>query len=437
MVLALSSMLNTDESRYADVLGAKKHMNFETARCLSRYLLGEEFAGKWYYCSDEKSKNPRLDSVIQGLGCEGVELTNMYWAILRRYKLIRTAEEEERRRFTAAPLVTVSKSTFATSVYRLFRACLRACPTTKDMAINFVQAGQLRLQLFFSEAERLFLVHDRWLSVDGAIMELGLPDGLMEADIIFHTVKRLFADALEQLPSDVFPEDNSKMADGGRELEIKRAEQRLLSHLLLNSSTVHTILSRPALSLNWVVTSPQQNFEVQCHKASRCAYLWDSLLTAEDARSDKMPCIAPKGEDSPEQRTDQNKSVIPSVPTCRVCRSGHSEGWHYEYGLEEDEEYFFVLVTPSDPTSFVGLSSVKRTDAHPQPRSTPSIVPTSRPSFIAIGPRLQSLDILAIDTDRWYEERSFGNMRAVIGIVNGEKYLPDETRKRRRVQEDQ
>lgn len=88
-----------------------------------------------------------------------------------------------------------------------------------------------------------------------------------------------------------------------------------------------------------------------------------------------MPCIAPKGEDDPEQQPDQNKSATPSLPTCRACRGDHKGGWHYEGGLKEDEEYFFVLVTPSNPTSFVGFSSIKRTGAQPQPRSTARMVP--------------------------------------------------------------
>jgi hypothetical protein len=40
MVTELSAMLNTADPQYADVVGAKKHMNFETARRLKEYLFG-------------------------------------------------------------------------------------------------------------------------------------------------------------------------------------------------------------------------------------------------------------------------------------------------------------------------------------------------------------------------------------------------------------
>lgn len=174
------------------------------------------------------------------------------------------------------------------AVCRLLRACMQACPKTNGMAISFVQAGQLHLQLFFSEAERLFRIHERWLSIDGAIRELGLPDDLVEADITFHTVKRLLADALEQLPRGVFlEENNARTAEWRRKLEISRAEQRLLDYLRLGDLSIDVILGRPELCLRWTVHS-RWNFdtgvEIQCHRASRCSYLRDILLIAEDGK---------------------------------------------------------------------------------------------------------------------------------------------------------
>ena len=64
MVQELSSMLNDTEIEYADVFGAKRGMDLETESCLTEYLLGEEFAGKWYYCSEDKAK---VRGDIQGL----------------------------------------------------------------------------------------------------------------------------------------------------------------------------------------------------------------------------------------------------------------------------------------------------------------------------------------------------------------------------------
>jgi hypothetical protein len=285
MVQELSDMLNTDDPKYADVAGAKS-MSFEMASQLMEYICGDEFPGKWYFC--EGDKDPRLEYIIEGLGCEAVQLTKTFWNSLREYGLIRTAEEEECRRFTAAPPVAATGTAFAKSVRRLLRACMRACPQTKDMDISFVQAGQLHLQLFFSADERLIRVHGRWLSVDGANMEMGLADDLVEVDILYHTVKRLFADTLEQLPRESFvdEEDHARTAEWRRKLEISRAEQRLMSHLRIGDPDI-TVQDQdePGLCATWV-EDPRWNHnttvEIQCHRASRCSYLRDSPLIAED-----------------------------------------------------------------------------------------------------------------------------------------------------------
>jgi len=163
---------------------------------------------------------------------------------------------------------------------------MRACPKTNGIAINFVQAGQLHLQLFYSKEERLFRVHERWLSVGGAIEELGLPDGLIEADVVFHAVKRLFADALEQMPSEVFAEeDNVRTREWRRKLEANRAELRLLNYLCMRKLHIKVTRKHTALRLTWDFDS-RPNFntglEIQCHRASRCSHLRDRLLTAEE-----------------------------------------------------------------------------------------------------------------------------------------------------------
>lgn len=307
MISELDAMLNTTEPRYADVYGAQNHMDLETACRLRDYLLGPQFGGKWYYCSEDKSKvlppipglrklcvlqyslfsgkNPRLDHIIQGLGCEGVELTKTYWTILRRHKLVRTAEEEECRRFTAAASVTTAAlgSDFAKWVNRLLSACVRACSKTRGIAINFVQAGQLHLQLFYSEAERLLRVHERWLTLHGAIEELGLPDDLVETDVVFHTVKRLFADALDQLPRDLFvEEDKSRTEQWRRMWEVSRTEQRLLDYLRMGDLRVDTIPESLGLRLTWNVGCRQPGVEIQCHRAAQCSHLMDGLLTSDD-----------------------------------------------------------------------------------------------------------------------------------------------------------
>ncbi len=127
------------------------------------------------------------------------------------------------------------------------------------------------------------------------------------------------------------------------------------------------------------------------------------------------------------QQTGEDEMTSLRLPTCRFYRYKYSRGEHYEHDLEENEEYFFLLVTTTDPDSFVRVSSVTR-PALRLPPSTPSSV-VSSPSLHehrvtsfrttnasgTSGPEPQSPR--ADDTDD--EE---GN-----GIVGGEELSPSPT----------
>lgn len=42
------------------------------------------------------------------------------------------------------------------------------------------------------------------------------------------------------------------------------------------------------------------------------------------------------------------------------------------------------------------------------------------------------LDVFKLDRERWYEAKNEENVKAVIGILAGEKSLPEESKKRKR-----
>ncbi|CAK7210414.1 hypothetical protein SEUCBS140593_000816 [Sporothrix eucalyptigena] len=287
LIAELSNMLNSSEPKYADVAGARRYMTKKTASLLKDYLRGGDRAGNWYYSDTEKNKNPRLDHIIRGLGYTGVKLTQTYWDLLSRRGLIRTAEEEERVLFTSAPRVPVPKTGFGGRLCLLLSACLRACPQTNDMGFGFVHAGRLNLQLSFSDDDYAFRINDRWLSVEGAAVELCLRGSLAEARVLYHACKSLFSEALEQLPLELFVNKDENPASTPperlRKLEISLAEQRLLNYLRIEHPTVEPVAGRPELRVTWPV-DPQWDtgteIEIQCHRASTCSSLRDNLQIA-------------------------------------------------------------------------------------------------------------------------------------------------------------
>lgn len=153
------------------------------------------------------------------------------------------------------------------------------------MTIEFVQAGQLHIQLFFSNDEQLFRIHERWLDLNGAFKELGFPQDLAGPDdVAFHVVKSLFSDALHQLPGEVFrEEDDTRTAAWRRRAEIHRAEQRLLNYFRIEVAYHRTSSSsvNPGIEVHWSLSAGLE-IQIQCHRASRCSSLSNTLLVAED-----------------------------------------------------------------------------------------------------------------------------------------------------------
>lgn len=144
-------------------------------------------------------------------------------------------------------------------------------------------------------------------------------------------------------------------------------------------------------------------------------------------------------------------------PTCRAARTEFQQGSHRESGLEEGEEYFFVLVTPTDRSSFVSMSSAKRVVAPapvtPSKRGSRSThqsfckLSSSRPllnhywlthDLAALGPQpaAGSLDPRALDFDRAFIAENSKDLKAYIIVAKDEPRHPDESRKRRRVEWD-
>lgn len=203
------------------------------------------------------------------------------WNVLEKKNLVRNAEEETLWRFKHATRVEIIVSRLGTSVERFLRACIRACPQVLDMNIQFVKAGQLHVNVVISEGSGLLLIHERWLSMNEAVAELGLVGKMSEDRVVTFAVKNLFADVLQQLPREVFP--------FGWHItqEINRAEERLVNNQDMHVRVVHQRGNeRPSLSVEWNANGRPQDddakIEIQCHRASRCNQLHHDLLIASD-----------------------------------------------------------------------------------------------------------------------------------------------------------
>lgn len=146
-----------------------------------------------------------------------------------------------------------------------------------------MQGGSLGLQLVYSESERAFKVHEKWLSQDAAVQSLGLLAVLADYDVILHTVKTLFRDGLQQVLSRG-GQDHRRAWDKRYEI-CRNMEQRLLNLLRMSEIKVET--TRPgSLTVSWPSVqgwSDDTPITIQLHSTDHCSHLEASLL-AEDGQ---------------------------------------------------------------------------------------------------------------------------------------------------------
>lgn len=152
-----------------------------------------------------------------------------------------------------------------------------------------MQARQLHLDVAVSEDKRLLRIHERWLHMNDAVEELGLSGQVAEDKVVIFTVKNLFAEVLKQLPPETFHQEGSTRSfKWHMKREINRAEERLVSSQEMKVRVTVTDSGPPGICVEWTVNARPQDdkamIEVQCHRASRCSHLRDSLLIASDGK---------------------------------------------------------------------------------------------------------------------------------------------------------
>ncbi|KAK4199868.1 hypothetical protein QBC40DRAFT_327877 [Triangularia verruculosa] len=418
VVCRLSEMLNnfTANGPSPDVADASFHMTRETAERLKTYLCSEEarqdFRAKiegpeqfstrklWYYAREEEATNPRLKGIIEGLNCTPSELARSYWELLSKYDLLRTAAEEEHRRFSHAPVLVpgrVDASPFGTSVAWGLRACVRACPWTTEAKLSRVEAAELNLDIVCLEVPCTIKVHSRWLASDFATEALRwLGDNLILWDIIHHTIIALFTAILSQFDDDASTAKSAskhpRLALWTRNREIRLADQRLAEYGLAQLDWwQHAAADERLVDLavgvdpNLVSRLPDDGFvEIQLHCHETCGHLIDSVLLSKDLK--RLTTCGPRCRS---QRLTEQKLFIPDlVPGPESC--------------------FLILRVASSPNSFIFFSD-----------DFSLRLPTPEPEaevLYAKGPEMHQID-RRLTAGRWYEAESKDDKRSKAALV--------------------
>ena len=321
------------------------------------------------------------------------------WRILSKYGFIRTAEEEEKRRFLAAEVVVVPQTDFGKSVHRLLRACMNTCPPVQNMDFEFVNAGDLQLYSYYHEPQSLLKLHDRWLEIDSAVVDLGLPTNLEAPDVVFHAVKRLFCEALNRLKSNAF-NDSSRSLSWHRQREGMLADQRILRYMRINWAVDfhRSMADSSTLVVHWGACDEPVN--LQLHDHSRCSSLRQCLTSKEgkwstdcyqsdnqtndschkSVRPQDQTCLHAEitSNSTPlhEQRPAADDSSNVPKASCKSITVPPGTKTHRFSGLDGGKDYFLILALPDDPDSILFVSS----QAVMVPPSSTTSVQKNKPS---------------------------------------------------------
>ncbi|KAH6989051.1 hypothetical protein BKA56DRAFT_477093 [Ilyonectria sp. MPI-CAGE-AT-0026] len=358
------SEIPSSETMYADVANPSLFHKETVTRLKSHLFSGGK---KWYYSAHEKAKNHELPKIIHGLGREGVQIPNAYWSILEMFKFVRTATQEEERRFLEAPVAAVPNTAFAQETYRLIRASLRGCTETHGMGVKFVQAGPLALDICLSGTSGPVKIHSKWLTKAESTKELGVASVLSDRNVLFHTISRLFSEVLREVCA-----GKSGYAQKEKRERIG-AQQRLLEYLEMKK---HLSLGTPSttngqLSLKWDDKSSWGDgggVSVQLHRYATCSHLRQHAFASECkspllAQHLQIINIRPVHESI--VRCIALNQLLNSAGTGRNTSQGClsltlslSAGSYNFESLRTGEPYFAVMLKPSEPNSVVLVSNV-------------------------------------------------------------------------------
>ncbi|KAI0180427.1 hypothetical protein GGR52DRAFT_243207 [Hypoxylon sp. FL1284] len=241
LVETLDRLLDSEDPEYADVASADtwmlSHRNIMDS--LKDYLL-KQCKGTWYHEAAEKSENTRFEYIVQALGYKPRELRGTYWKLLRQAGFRTAAEQEQKEKISQeSSLAPVPDNVFARTMNRLVLAGLKSCAQTANICAFFVKGNSSRLDMLYYDHAQVLKIKEKWLTIAGAAVELGMPESIPMYYLLFHSARRLLADTIQQMPLDRFSEGGRNSYQNRRQA-ISKVDQRILEYTQIKKGLKYT-----------------------------------------------------------------------------------------------------------------------------------------------------------------------------------------------------
>ncbi|KAK7951684.1 uncharacterized protein PG986_007412 [Apiospora aurea] len=398
-------MMNTRQPEYADVSQAGARLGLNMITRLKSYLLSKPFEKRWYYTRREKDMDKSLEKTIEGFDREPFALKEPYWDLLYSRGIVRTSEEEKRRRFLRQGEQPAPDTGFSKGVHWYLRACLKSCRQTSEIRFLGVEGLGLHPTTLWESQGNVARVHKSWFIPGPAAHELGLSIATDSPMLFFHTVKHIF--------SKHHPTDGGTSTcpgfPGWPPAELLKKRLRV---------SVSGPSHQPELLVSWGPDASWKTAKgsllVEVHQVSTCTSLKDKLLAGTFPR------------------------FIDSSGVQNASTSFGSEGQATFPGLRENEAYFAVVCNTAERDSFIVVSEntvvmPRATAPPPPPQPEPPVVkkrtyskhstPLRRRTVerVIANPssqlRVKNGENLDIMTPRkWYDASNDEGQKAVVGI---------------------
>jgi hypothetical protein len=170
----------------------------------------------------------------------------------------------------------VPSDPYAQSVFSSIQACLACCKHTKDVkSVQLVKAGNSYLSVHYDNAKNALSLHEKWVNKSSSAKDLHLPENINTSYVVFHAVKQLFEEALDQRLA--------SRQDQTAVIIEKKQQRNLIDQKLLTYCSIMGSLAvsctkggLSAVQLQWAgnFTKGYRGYlTVQLHRESTCSHL--------------------------------------------------------------------------------------------------------------------------------------------------------------------
>ncbi|KAH8881903.1 hypothetical protein GQ53DRAFT_734671 [Thozetella sp. PMI_491] len=152
-----------------DIAFAEKVVSEPVAKAIWSFMKAEN-PDTFFYCvtTDERSPDDidQASLILTTIKKRPEALSKNLWRTLRRWSLVRTAQEERVRLFAGSEPAQVPDNIFSLSVFRMLQGALQLDKKLEQIQLRIVKGGGTGIDLLYEEEERQLLIHNRWLDFE-------------------------------------------------------------------------------------------------------------------------------------------------------------------------------------------------------------------------------------------------------------------------------